>query len=155
MAVVIASLPDVTMLSCLRRTLQPDGAGFHEIANGGRLGLHVDFRIHGRLRLQRRLNLLLYLNKSWQDSYGGHFEMWDKAIKQRVHRVAPLFNRCVIFNTDNNSWHGHPEPLNTPPGVTRKSMALYYYTASHTEDTPRMAPSSSRVPSMRSARASC
>jgi hypothetical protein len=116
-----------------------DGGGFHEIVSGGRLGLHADFRINGKLRLHRRLNLLLYLNKSWLDAYGGHFEMWDKAVKQRVHRIAPLFNRCVIFNTDKDSWHGHPEPLNTPPDVTRKSMALYYYTASHRiyEDTPR------------------
>jgi Rps23 Pro-64 3,4-dihydroxylase Tpa1-like proline 4-hydroxylase len=116
-----------------------DGGGFHEISNGGRLGVHADFRIHGKLQLRRRLNLLIYLNKNWQESYGGHFEMWDKAIKQRAHRVSPLFNRCVIFNTEKDSWHGHPEPLNTPTNVTRKSMALYYYTASQRiqEEIPR------------------
>jgi hypothetical protein len=116
-----------------------DGGGFHEISSGGRLGLHADFRINGKLRLQRRLNLLIYLNKSWQDAYGGHFEMWDRNARQRIHRVAPLFNRCVIFNTDRNSWHGHPDPLCTPEGVTRKSIALYYYTASRRiyEEVPR------------------
>lgn len=116
-----------------------DGGGFHEILSGGHLGLHADFRINGKLRLHRRLNLLVYLNKSWQDGYGGHFEMWDPAVKSRAHRVAPLFNRCVIFNTDKDSWHGHPEPLATPANLTRKSMALYYYTASPRiyEDIPR------------------
>lgn len=116
-----------------------DGGGFHEIFSGGRLGLHADFRVNGKLRLQRRINLLLYLNKGWQEAYGGHFEMWDRAAKHRVHRVAPLFNRCVVFNTDKDSWHGHPEPLSTPANVSRKSMALYYYTASHRiyEEVPR------------------
>lgn len=116
-----------------------DGGGLHEIASGGRLGLHADFRVNGRLRLHRRLNLLIYLNKGWQEAYGGHFEMWDRKVRRCVHRVAPLFNRCVVFNTEKDSWHGHPEPLSTPTGVTRKSMALYYYTASRRiyEEVPR------------------
>jgi len=78
------------------------------------------------------------LNKNWKDEYGGNLEIWDKNMVKKVKSIAPLFNRCVIFNTDSNSYHGHPDPLNTPPGITRKSIALYYYTASKKvyEETP-------------------
>ena len=44
--------------------------------------------------------------------------------------IAPLLNRCVIFNTDYDSFHGHPEPMTCPKNVYRKSIALYYYTKS-------------------------
>lgn len=106
------------------------GAGFHEISTGGLLGIHADFRVNEGLQLIRRVNVLIYLNKDWQDVYGGKLELWDKSMHNKVKEIAPLFNRCVIFNTDADSFHGHPEPLNTPPDITRKSIALYYYTAS-------------------------
>ena len=105
------------------------GAGFHEISTGGLLGIHADFRVNEGLQLIRRVNVLIYLNKDWQEVYGGKLELWDKSMQSKVKEVAPLFNRCVIFNTDADSFHGHPEPLNTPPDITRKSIALYYYTA--------------------------
>jgi Rps23 Pro-64 3,4-dihydroxylase Tpa1-like proline 4-hydroxylase len=105
------------------------GGGFHEISTGGLLGIHADFRVNEGLQLIRRVNVLIYLNKDWQDSYGGKLELWDKAMTHKVKEVAPIFNRCVIFNTDSDSFHGHPEPLTTPPDITRKSIALYYYTA--------------------------
>lgn len=105
------------------------GGGFHEISTGGLLGIHADFRVNEGLQLIRRVNVLIYLNKDWQEAYGGKLELWDKAMTHKVKEVAPLFNRCVIFNTDADSFHGHPEPLTTPPELTRKSIALYYYTA--------------------------
>ena len=105
------------------------GGGFHEISAGGLLGIHADFRVNEGLQLVRRVNVLIYLNKDWKESYGGKLELWDKNMQAKVKEVAPIFNRCVIFNTDADSFHGHPEPLTTPEGVTRKSIALYYYTA--------------------------
>lgn len=105
------------------------GGGFHEIASGGLLGIHADFRVNEGLQLIRRVNVLIYLNKNWQETYGGKLELWDKSMQNKVKEIAPLFNRCVIFNTDADSFHGHPEPLTTPPEITRKSIALYYYTA--------------------------
>ena len=107
-----------------------NGGGFHETSRGGKLGIHADFRIHEQLHLVRRLNLLIYLNTDWLPEFGGNFEMWDTAMKGSQHSIAPLFNRCVVFNTTANSYHGHPEPLTCPPDRTRKSIALYYYTAS-------------------------
>jgi 2OG-Fe(II) oxygenase superfamily len=106
------------------------GGGYHETGRGGKLGIHADFRINEQLHLHRRLNMIVYLNEHWQDSYGGMLELWSRDMKEKCRDVAPLFNRCVIFNTDATSYHGHPDPLQTPEGVPRRSMALYYYTAS-------------------------
>ncbi|QWD90551.1 2OG-Fe(II) oxygenase [Polynucleobacter sp. MWH-Braz-FAM2G] len=106
------------------------GGGFHETSRGGQLGIHADFRVNERLHLNRRLNVLIYLNKDWNESYGGYLEVWDRNMKHKVRSVAPIFNRCVIFNTDADSYHGHPDPLNTPDHIKRRSIALYYYTAS-------------------------
>jgi len=106
------------------------GGGFHEIAKGGKLGIHADFRIQNQLHLNRRLNVLIYLNKDWDQAYGGELEIWDRGMTAKIKGIQPVFNRCVIFNTDADSYHGHPDPLNTPDAITRKSLALYYYTAS-------------------------
>ena len=106
------------------------GGGFHEISVGGKLGIHADFRINEQLHLNRRLNVLIYLNEDWRDEWGGHLEIWDKKMVTMKHKISPIFNRCVIFNTDADSYHGHPDPLCCPPDSTRKSIALYYYTAS-------------------------
>jgi hypothetical protein len=106
------------------------GGGFHETSRGGKLGVHADFRINEQLHLHRRMNVIVYLNPQWDDAYGGHLELWDRKMTRLVKSVAPIFNRCVIFNTDADSYHGHPDPLTTPEGLTRRSMALYYYTAS-------------------------
>jgi Rps23 Pro-64 3,4-dihydroxylase Tpa1-like proline 4-hydroxylase len=103
------------------------GGGMHQIERGGKLAIHADFNKHPVTDLDRRLNVLLYLNENWRDEYGGHFELWDRSMHHCVKKVAPLFNRLVVFSTTDISYHGHPDPLNVPPGVTRKSLALYYY----------------------------
>ena len=103
------------------------GGGLHEIRHGGLLGVHADFNIHPRLRLYRRLNLLVYLNKDWQQEWGGALELWDRGGQQCVRTIQPVFNRAVLFDTSNFSYHGHPHPLACPPERSRKSVALYYY----------------------------
>ncbi len=104
------------------------GGGLHKIQTGGFLEIHADFNHLKRYNLERRLNLLLYLNKDWAPSYQGDLEMWDRPSMTRVSSVAPLFNRCVVFSTTRESLHGHPTPLASPPDVDRMSIALYYYT---------------------------
>jgi Rps23 Pro-64 3,4-dihydroxylase Tpa1-like proline 4-hydroxylase len=103
------------------------GGGLHQTVNGGKLSIHVDFNIEPHTKLRRRLNFLIYLNKDWQDEWEGHLELWDVNKTKCVKRIAPEFNRAVIFNTNGSSWHGHPTPLKTPEHITRKSLALYYY----------------------------
>jgi len=105
------------------------GAGLHEVANGGHLDIHADFNHHAPLDLERRVNVLIYLNRNWKEEYGGCLEIWDRAMTQCSLRVVPLFNRCVIFNTSSTSFHGNPEPVNHPAGASRRSIALYYYTS--------------------------
>ena len=116
------------------RGLIPDpyfvGGGFHETRRGGKLGIHADFRINDQLHLHRRLNAIIYLNDGWRPEWGGALELWNREMTAKVREVFPVFNRCVIFNTDADSFHGHPDPLATPEGVFRRSIALYYYTAS-------------------------
>jgi hypothetical protein len=76
------------------------------------------------------MNVIVYLNEGWREEYSGSLELWSRDMKNKVKSVAPVINRCVIFNTDADSYHGHPDPLATPDGVLRRSVALYYYTAS-------------------------
>ncbi len=105
------------------------GGGFHQIQQGGHLSVHADFNHHQKLDLERRINVLIYLNKDWSDDYGGQIELWDRKMKNCVVSMTPEFNRCVIFNTDSDSFHGNPNPINHPNGTPRRSIALYYYTA--------------------------
>jgi hypothetical protein len=104
------------------------GGGLHWIENGGYLEIHADFNHLKKFNLERRINLLLYLNKDWKEEYHGDLELWDRATMTKRKSVAPLFNRSVIFSTVKEALHGHPTPLNTPVGVARRSLALYYYT---------------------------
>jgi hypothetical protein len=104
------------------------GGGLHQIEPGGKLDIHADFNRLERLKLDRRLNLLLYLNSDWKEEYGGHLELWDRSMTKCVKKILPVFNRCVVFSTTDHAYHGHPLPLTCPRGMTRKSMALYYYT---------------------------
>lgn len=103
------------------------GGGLHTISRGGFLKIHSDTNFHPDFKLDRRLNLLIYLNKDWKDSYGGNLELWDKDMKKCVKSIKPIFNRAVIFSTDDRSYHGHPDPLNCPEDLERRSIAFYYY----------------------------
>jgi Rps23 Pro-64 3,4-dihydroxylase Tpa1-like proline 4-hydroxylase len=110
------------------------GAGPHQIVPGGFLKVHVDFNWHPLLRLDRRLNLLVYLNKDWHEEYGGHLELWNRDVTRCEQRILPVFNRTVVFSTTDVSFHGHPEPLTCPEGRTRKSVSFYYYTNGRPEE---------------------
>jgi hypothetical protein len=110
------------------------GGGLHQIEPGGFLKVHADFNVHPKLKLDRRLNMLIYMNKEWREEYGGHLELWDRGGKECRQRILPIFNRTVVFSTTDTSFHGHPHPLTAPPGVTRKSVSLYYYTAGRPQE---------------------
>tara|TARA_B100000212_G_scaffold83320_1_gene60280 strand:- start:7409 stop:8242 length:834 start_codon:yes stop_codon:yes gene_type:complete len=103
--------------------------GVHRSSRGGFLNIHADFTVHPyKKNWHRRVNLLVYLNEKWEDNWGGKLELWDKKMNNCVKKISPIFNRCVIFNTDYDSFHGHPEPMTCPDNIYRKSIALYYYT---------------------------
>jgi hypothetical protein len=134
---VLEQLNSRTMLRFLERLtgidhLIPDalfeGGGLHQILPGGFLKIHADFNKHPEWNLDRRLNVIFFLNRDWSDSYGGHFELWDRKMTACRKKVLPIFNRLVIFSTTDTAYHGHPDPLRCPQGMTRKSVATYYYT---------------------------
>ena len=106
------------------------GAGYHQSTNGGFLNVHVDFNKlnSSNLILDRRLNLLVYFNKNWSSDKGGYLELWDMEKKLKIENISPSFNRCVIFETNEISFHGHPKPLKLNLNETRKSISVYYYT---------------------------
>jgi len=106
-----------------------EGGGIHRIGTGGFLKVHTDFNFHRVTGLHRRLNLLVYLNPDWDDDWGGRLELWKPDMSARAAAFAPRFNRAIMFTTTDESYHGHPEPLATPPGHYRHSLAYYYYTA--------------------------
>lgn len=114
-----------------------EGGGLHQSKRNGFLNVHADFTVHPHKRhWRRRVNLLVYLNKDWQPEYNGDLELWDREMRGVVQKIAPTFNRCVIFNTDEDSFHGLPDPIQCPEDVTRKSIALYYFTVE--KETPKL-----------------
>ncbi len=106
------------------------GGGLHETRAGGHLGVHADFNIHKQMNVLRRINLLIYLNDDWDPAWNGGLELWSRDMREMVTSALPIMARAVIFNTELDSFHGVPEPLACPPDRARRSIALYYYTAS-------------------------
>ncbi len=104
------------------------GGGMHESFRGGFLKIHSDFVFIKKRKLKRMLNLLIYLNEDWQDSWGGAIELWKEDMSEMFLKVSPNINNALIFRTDLESNHGFPDPLNCPDSTSRKSIALYYYT---------------------------
>lgn len=104
-----------------------NGGGLHQIKPGGSLEVHADYSFHPKLKVDRRINVLVYMNKDWKEEYGGHFELWNRDLTRAEHKILPIFNRCAIFSTTSHSYHGHPTPLSCPPDRTRKSIATYYF----------------------------
>lgn len=104
------------------------GGGLHQIPRGGKLGIHADFSRHGRIPLERRVNVIIYLNHDWKEEYGGQLELWATDMSRCVEKILPIYNRTVVFSITDWAFHGHPEPLVCPEGTTRKSIALYYFT---------------------------
>ena len=121
----------VQKLASINEKLLPDfelnGGGLHEIKRGGVLKIHTDFNKHPYKNIDRRINVLIYLNKQWKKNYGGNLELWNKSMKKCVKKIAPNFNTMVIFSTNDFTNHGHPNPLKCPETISRKSIATYYF----------------------------
>lgn len=110
------------------------GGGVHVTVRGGKLGVHSDFNIHPQYKIHRRLNALLFLNEDWNPTWNGQLQLWSSDMKRCVHSIEPVFNRLVIFNVNDKSFHGVPETLCCPEGKRRISLALYYYTLDRPEN---------------------
>ena len=129
----VEKLSDITDIYPLYPDIGLHGGGWHMHTGGGKLALHLDYSIHPKLNLQRKLNLIVYLEEDYDPKWGGSLQLWshdDKNNKplEKVKEIEPLFNRAIIFDTTQKSWHGFPETISPPPGKIRKSVAVYYLT---------------------------
>lgn len=120
-------LEDVTGIRPILADPMLVGGGLHEIHRGGYLDVHVDFNVHPESQLHRRLNILFYLNPVWKEGWEGELQLWPADLSVPLAEIAPIMNRMAIFETSEVSYHGHPKPLRVPDGVSRRSMAAYYY----------------------------
>ncbi|MDE2571699.1 MAG: 2OG-Fe(II) oxygenase [bacterium] len=125
-------LERITGIQELRPDPELHGGGLHQGPDGSYLDIHADFNLHLRLGLYRRLNLLIYLNPEWHEPWGGYLELWAQDMSQRRAYIQPIINRCVIMETHDRSFHGYKQ-LHLPAGVTRKSVASYYYSPHRSE----------------------
>ena len=125
----VAYLGELTGIEGLLPDWTMDGGGLHQTLRGGHLNVHTDFSTHHvHENWARRVNILLYLNEDWDEAWGGQLELWDKDMTARQGTVTPKGNRMLVFTTSDLSYHGHPDGLDCPEGVARRSMALYYFT---------------------------
>jgi Rps23 Pro-64 3,4-dihydroxylase Tpa1-like proline 4-hydroxylase len=115
--------------------------GVHTYENGDRLDIHVDAGIHPTMNCKKQLTLGLYLSASWDESYGCKLELWkgDNAanpsakLDVKVHDIAPICNRLILFTCNDYSWHGNPEPVVCPSSAKRIFVTMSYM-SENTED---------------------
>jgi hypothetical protein len=125
----VAWISELTGIPNLMADPMLEGGGLHQSGQGGYLNVHTDFSMHHfHTNWRRRVNLILYLNPEWRDEWGGALELWEPRMARCAAKYPPLLNHALIFTTDERSLHGFPDPLTCPKGVSRKSLALYYYT---------------------------
>jgi Rps23 Pro-64 3,4-dihydroxylase Tpa1-like proline 4-hydroxylase len=102
------------------------GAGLHSHPRYGRLNIHLDYEKHPYSGKERRINIIYFLSKEWQESWNGNNELWDQEAMKCVKKTQVKFNRAIIFKTNDISWHGLPEKIMCPENIFRKSLAYYY-----------------------------
>jgi hypothetical protein len=125
----VAWLSQVTGIPGLRPDPALEGGGLHQTERGGFLNIHADFATHRHQPTwRRRCNLIIYLNPGWEESWGGALELWNSGMTACDARISPLLNRMAVFTTNDDSFHGYPDPITCPAETTRRSIALYYYT---------------------------
>jgi len=132
---------NITGIENLEKDPHRHGAGLHSHPPNGRLEMHLDYSIHPITAKERRINLLIYMNKEWQDDWNGNLELWegnsDCMTKGPIHSISPKYNQAVLFRTSDISWHGMPEPVKCPEGESRKSIAIYYVSEHRKDATLR------------------
>lgn len=102
------------------------GYGLHQGGKNSFLDIHVDYNLHPLRKKQRRLNLIIFLNDDWQEDWGGALEFWNGDVSECMQSILPVFNRCVLFECHDHSYHGYSK-ITCPETVTRKSFYLYYF----------------------------
>jgi Rps23 Pro-64 3,4-dihydroxylase Tpa1-like proline 4-hydroxylase len=138
----VPAIQQLTGIADLRGDTGLHGGGWHAHSKGGKNNIHLDYDIHPKMLLQRKINIIVYMTPEWDPTWNGGLELWSHNAEtsgplECVKSVENKFNRAVIFDTTQNSWHGLPKELNCPAGVVRRSMAAYYLTTPATNATER------------------
>ncbi len=132
----IKFLENITNLNELISDPYLIGGGLHKTERDGFLKMHTDFNWHNQLKLNRKINALYFLNSQYCSDWGGELHLSsspENQTKSEMKKIEPLFNRLVIFNTNDNTFHGYPDPINFPKNYERTSLAFYYYSSKKRE----------------------
>ncbi len=111
-----------------------NGGGLHSHGKGGKLNQHLDYSVHPKLKMQRKINIIMYMNSRWEEDWGGQLGLWKRSEEspkragELVKKLVPNFNSAVCFDTTQDSWHGLAEAVSAPDGQYRQSLAVYYVT---------------------------
>ena len=124
--VMINKICELTNISTLEYDEFLHGAGLHIHPKYGRLNMHLDYEKHPITGKYRRINIILYMSKDWDQSWNGQTELWDKNMNECIVKSPVIFNSAIIFKTNEISWHGLPEIIKCPENIYRKSIAYYY-----------------------------
>jgi Rps23 Pro-64 3,4-dihydroxylase Tpa1-like proline 4-hydroxylase len=116
----ITNIPDLTYDEYLH------GAGLHCHPKNGRLNVHLDYEKHPITGKERRLNIIYFLNKDWENEWNGQNELWNENASKCITKTDVTFNRAIIFRTNDISWHGLSEKITCPENCYRKTLAFYY-----------------------------
>lgn len=111
--------------------------GIHTFDNGDKLDIHVDAGRHPKNNLKKIITLGIYLSYNWSKECGGNIEFWkgtnssnnDAKIYNKNLSIEPIFNRCIIFENNDYSWHGAPEPC-----VCNENQKRIFVTCSYLTD---------------------
>ena len=105
-----------------------NAGGLHAYTRNGMSGVHLDYTIHPVTGKERRVSIMVYMSKNWNESWGGHLKLYDENIENPVKLVHSLWNTAVLFRTNGKAYHGFPEPIKCPEGQYRKVIGIYYMT---------------------------
>lgn len=119
----IQQITGITSLQVIEDRL---GYGLHQGGNNSFLDIHIDYNLHPIKKMYRKLNLIIFFNPRWEKNWGGHLELWDAEVKNCIQSIEPIYNRCVIFECSEISYHGYSR-ITVPGGITRKSLYQYYF----------------------------
>jgi Rps23 Pro-64 3,4-dihydroxylase Tpa1-like proline 4-hydroxylase len=133
----IHKMKEITSIPNLEKDPFLHGAGLHYHPRGGKLDMHLDYSIHPITKKERRVNLIIYLNREWREEWNGSLELWNNEYTHCVKKILQQWNSDVLFRTSDISYHGMPRPFMCPEEMGRKSIAIYYVSEPRPEATIR------------------
>jgi hypothetical protein len=122
----IRTISSITGISELESDPHLNAGGLHAYPRNGLSGVHLDYTIHPKTGKERRVSIVVYLNKGWSEEWGGNLNIWDDKLKTKTVLEHDLWNTAVIFKTNGTTYHGIPDPIKCPDGTFRKSIGIYY-----------------------------